>query len=83
MLKQKEIIANKLAHLEKMRGYLAYSSGRMLKAKITEKNLQRLSDEDAEMLSLVEPVMAMHRRAEQYCRMKLGVKTVVVGDGEP
>ena len=27
----------------------------------------------AEMLNLVEPLMAMHRRAEQYCRVKLGV----------
>ena len=34
MLKQKEIIAKKLAHLEKMRGYLAYSSGRMVNANI-------------------------------------------------
>jgi hypothetical protein len=153
MLKQKEIIANKLAHLEKMRSYLAYSSGRMLKFKIAKKELQALSDEDAEilaafrarfseyqehvgkllksvaleegvkvvgmsdvlafaekaaiieneqewkvprdirnainheyqedaktlsvlvaeMLNLVEPLMGMHKRAEQYCRVKLGV----------
>ena len=153
MLKQKEIIANKLAHLEKMRGYLAYSSERMRKSKITEKELQGLSDEDAEilaafrarfseyqehvgkllksialeegvkvvgmsdvlafaekaaiieseqewkvprdirnainheyqedaqtlsvliaeMLNLVEPLMRMHQRAEQYCRVKLDV----------
>ncbi len=153
MLKQKEIIANKLAHLEKMRGYLAYSSGRMHKSKIAEKELQALSDEDAEilaafrarfseyqehvgkllksialeegvkvvgmsdvlafaekaaiieseqewkvprdirnainheyqedaktlsvlvaeMLNLVEPLMSMHQRADQYCRVKLGV----------
>ncbi|MDP2805314.1 MAG: hypothetical protein Q8O24_05170 [Gallionellaceae bacterium] len=153
MLKQKEIIANKLAHLEKMRGYLAYSRGRMLKSKIAEKDLQVLSDEDAEilaafrarfseyqehvgkllksvaleegvkvvgmsdvlafaekaaiiedeqewkvprdirnainheyqedaktlsvlvaeMLNLVEPLMGMHQRADQYCRVKLGV----------
>ena len=154
MLKQKEIIARKLAHLEKMHGFLVYSSGRMSKAGIAKKNLQTLSDEDAEilaafrarfseyqehvgkllksialeegvkvvgmsdilafaekaglveseqdwkeprdvrnainheyqedtkvlsvlvaeMLNLVEPLMAIHRRAEQYCRAKLGVR---------
>lgn len=153
MLKQREIISRKLAHLEKMRGYLAYSSGRMSKEKITSKNLQVLSDADAEilaafrarfseyqehvgkllksialeegvkvvgmsdvlafsekaglieserdwkeprdvrnainheyqedgkvlsvliveMLNLVEPLMTIHRSAEQYCRTKLGV----------
>lgn len=160
MFRQKEIIAKKLAFLEKMRGYLAYSSGRMLRAKIAEKNLQTLSDEDAEilaafrarfseyqehvgkllksvaleegvkvvgmsdvlafaekaklieneqdwkeprdvrnainheyqenakvlsvlvaeMLNLVEPLMAMHSRAGEYCRAKLGVKAAVGND---
>jgi hypothetical protein len=51
MIKQKEIIANKLVHLEKMRGYLAYSSGRMARAKIAGKNLQTLTDEEAEILA--------------------------------
>ena len=154
MFKQKEVIARKLAHLEKMRGYLVYSSDRMSKARIAEKNLQNLSDEDAEilaafrarfseyqehvgkllksvaleegvkvvgmsdvlafaekallieneqdwkeprdvrnainheyledakvlavlvteMLKLVGPLMAMHKRAEEYCRVKLGVE---------
>ena len=153
MLKQKEIIARKLAHLEKMRGYLVYSSGRMASENIPGKNLQTLSDADAEilaafrarfseyqehvgkllksvaleegvkvvgmsdvlafaekagiidgeqdwkvprdirnainheyledakvlsvlvaeMLNLVEPLMAMHLRVAQYCRAKLGV----------
>lgn len=153
MLKQKEIIARKLAHLEKMRGYLVYSSGRMRRAKVAEQDLQALSDEDAEilaafrarfseyqehvgkllkavaleegvkvvgmsdvlafsekagiieseqdwkeprdvrnainheyledvkilavliaeMLNLVEPLLKMHSRAEQYCRERLGV----------
>lgn len=153
MLKQKEIISRKLTHLEKMRGYLTYSSGRMANEKVAGKNLQTLSDSDAEilaafrarfseyqehvgkllksialeegvkvvgmsdvlafaekagiieseqdwkeprdirnainheyledmkvlsalvaeMLNLVEPLMAMHSRAEQYCRAKLGV----------
>jgi len=36
----------------------------------------------AEMLNLVEPLMAIHLRAEQYCRTKLGVKTIAVDDGE-
>ncbi len=51
MLKQKEIIARKLAQLEKMRGYLAYSSRRMSDAQLVEKNLQTLSDEEAEILA--------------------------------
>jgi hypothetical protein len=51
MFRQKEIIAKKLAHLERMRGYLAYSSGRMSRAAIAEKDLQTLSDEDAEILA--------------------------------
>ena len=156
MLKQKEIIANKLAHLEKMRNYLAYSGRRMSGAKIPAKSLTALSDEEAEilaafrarfseyqehvgkllksialeegvkvvgmsdvlafaekaglleneqdwkeprdvrnainheyqedakvlavlvaeMLKLVEPLMAMHRRAEQYCYEKFSVQTV-------
>ncbi len=51
MLKQNEIITGKLAHLERMRGYLAYSSNRMNKAEIAKKNLQALSDEEAEILA--------------------------------
>ena len=154
MLKQKEILSKKLAHLEKMRGYLAYSSRRMSGAHLAEKDLQTLSDEEAEilaafrarfseyqehvgkllksialeegvkvvgmsdvlafaekaglieseqdwkeprdvrnainheyqedtkvlsvlvaeMLNLVEPLIAMHHRAAQYCRTKLGVE---------
>jgi hypothetical protein len=51
MFKQKEIIAKKLAHLEKMRGYLAYSTGRMSNTNTAEKILQTLSDEEAEILA--------------------------------
>lgn len=161
MFAQKEVIARKLAHLEKMRAYLVYSNGRMSRAKIAGKNLQMLSDEDAEilaafrtrfaeyqehvgkllksialeegvkvvgmsdvlafaekallieneqdwktprdirnainheyqedtkvlsvlvkeMLSLVEPLIAIHRRAAQYCRTRLGVESAVGSDG--
>lgn len=51
MFKQKEIIAKKLAHLEKLRGYLTYSSARMASARVAEKNLQTLTQEEAEILA--------------------------------
>lgn len=51
MFRQKEMIAGKMAQLEKMRGYLAYSSARMHAERISDKNLQDLSDRDAEILA--------------------------------
>lgn len=51
MVRQKDIIARKVAQVEKMRGYLAYSAGRMQTEGIADKNLQDLSDTDAEILA--------------------------------
>ena len=51
MLGQKEIIARRITQIAKMRAYVVYSSGRMRAAGIAEKNLQQLSDADAEILA--------------------------------
>lgn len=51
MLRQKEIIAKKLAQLEKMSGYLAYSDKRMRAAGIADNDPGTLSDTDAEILA--------------------------------
>jgi hypothetical protein len=51
MYKQKDIIAGKLRQLEKMSGYLAYSSRRMREREIAEKNLRQLEESDAEILA--------------------------------
>jgi len=51
MLRQKEIIARRLAQLEKMRGHLAYSDQRMRAAGIADKDMGALSDTDAEILA--------------------------------
>ena len=51
MYKQKDIIAGKLRQLEKMRGYLAYSTRRMQEQAIAGKNLRQLDDADAEILA--------------------------------
>lgn len=49
--RQKEVIAQKLGQLEKMRAYLAYSTGRMRDNGIAGKITQGLSDEEAEILA--------------------------------
>jgi hypothetical protein len=51
MYKQKDIIAGKLRQLEKMRAYLAYSTHRMREQAIAGKNLRRLEEADAEILT--------------------------------
>lgn len=49
--RQKEVIAQKLEQLEKMRAYLAYSTKRMRDNGIANKIAQGLSDEEAEILA--------------------------------
>lgn len=51
MYRQKEMIAGKIAQIERMRRYLAYSSGRMHEQGIADKDMQELSDADAEILA--------------------------------
>ena len=48
MYRQTDMIAGRIAQIEKMRAYLAYSTGRMQAEGIGDKNLQALSDTDAE-----------------------------------
>ena len=51
--RQKEVIAQKLGQLEKMRAYLAYSTRRMRDNGVAGKIRQGLSDEQAEILAAV------------------------------
>lgn len=51
MFQQKAIIAKKLLHIEKMRHYLAYSEMRMRASGIADKDMDALSDADAEILA--------------------------------
>ncbi|MDP2794365.1 MAG: hypothetical protein Q8O25_09855 [Sulfurisoma sp.] len=84
MYRQKEMIAGKIAQIEKMRGYLIYSNGRMRAEGIADKKLNAINHEYEDnagalsaltrrMLGLVEPLMRMQGRAVNYCQAKLGV----------
>ena len=84
MFKQKEIIAKRIAHLERMRAYLAYSSGRMRAVSIPDKNLQNLTDEDAEILAAFRARFAEYQehigKLLKAIALEEGVKVVGMSD---
>lgn len=84
MFKQKEIIAKRLAHLEKMRGYLAYSSRRMHAGEIAGKNLQMLPDADAEILAAFRARFAEYQehigKLLKAIALEEGVRVVGISD---
>lgn len=51
MYRQRQMIAGKIAQIEKMRRYLAYSRDRMRSEGIGDKNLKELPDADAEIFA--------------------------------